>query len=569
MSFTSAFFTLGFVFLLCVAVYAVFLKIGGGLAKIASASFFNALVAAFFSGLFAVVAWVVRLMLENRFSGRPVVEQWNVAMSPPILLVAIQVLLSLICAIIVVKIVLFTEWGPATTATIMMVVPGTIFAFLIMWVLASVKMDGVIPTTGMMAPTVINAHTTITCEACGWTYATRVPDWTAPQGKKAPEWYDTQCPNCGQPYKVTPDTRLQQGDRCLVTKRGEHQRWDVVYRVTSGTNEATQRVLTRVVGLPGESLELIGGDVFVGKTKTRLQKAPGEADDMWIPVNDSKYTPAEPVKGGSQWKAAGGRSNWKFADGVWSCVQETAGSDELFFSGKITDKIPYNLTAPSSTETDERLIPRPVGDVLIACSVHPLTGSGAMTITRDLAEQKIIAKINASGPVELSVMESGGAEQRANSTNGQMKSNLSVSAQVALAVRDGVAYVIDGTEVVAKLPLGPQDAEAAKERATRVTPESVCRISIGVSSGTLKLDRIKIFRDVYYRNAEEMGPAYFKLARAKALTRFTVGQDRYFLMGDNSPRSWDSRLAPEGVEADQVKATATSIYWPSSRWRGL
>ena len=92
---------------------------------------------------------------------------------------------------------------------------------------------------------------------------------------------------------------------------------------------------------------------------------------------------------------------------------------------------------------------------------------------------------------------------------------------------------------------------------------------VGVNSGALKLSRIKLSRDVYFRSVDEMSRQFFRQQpNVKPLTKVTLGQEQYFLLGDNSPSSWDSRISGP-IEGSRISGTAASIWWPTSRSRRL
>jgi signal peptidase I len=52
---------------------------------------------------------------------------------------------------------------------------------------------------------------------------------------------------------------------------------------------------------------------------------------------------------------------------------------------------------------------------------------------------------------------------------------------------------------------------------------------------------------------------------------FALREGEYFVMGDNSPRSFDSRMwsqiARPVVPAENLVGKAFFVYWPSAGWR--
>ena len=157
--------------------------------------------------------------------------------------------------------------------------------------------------------------------------------------------FDVHCPNCG--YLVAPrgvpgpggvgvaDQRSIQpvdyGDRILVLKYAylvaPPQRWDVVVfkSPAEGPNheppDYTQNYIKRLVGLPGEMLEVLDGELFVSKDEGAtwtIQTRPRSVQDaLWRIVYDNDYYPQglpraagieDPWK--QPWQAEVGTTGW-------------------------------------------------------------------------------------------------------------------------------------------------------------------------------------------------------------------------------------------------------------------
>ena len=101
------------------------------------------------------------------------------------------------------------------------------------------------------------------------------------------------CPNCGQ--RGLDDTPAIEcgGDRVLVQKFlydfRRPKRWEVA--VFHFPGEPSQAYVKRVVGLPGESIRIVGGDIFVdGKI---VRKSLPEIRAMRMLVHDSRFQPQD------------------------------------------------------------------------------------------------------------------------------------------------------------------------------------------------------------------------------------------------------------------------------------
>jgi len=76
-------------------------------------------------------------------------------------------------------------------------------------------------------------------------------------------------------------------------------------------------------------------------------------------------------------------------------------------------------------------------------------------------------------------------------------------------------------------------------------PKPTCRpLSIGAEGLRVEVGWLKVYRDVYYLNP--MG------GNVRWLDSRPLGQDEFFLLGDNSPVSTDSRHWPAGVSTKSL-----------------
>ena len=75
------------------------------------------------------------------------------------------------------------------------------------------------------------------------------------------------------------------------------------------------------------------------------------------------------------------------------------------------------------------------------------------------------------------------------------------------------------------------------------TPISASPIRIGGAHGPIGLSRIIIFRDVYYTAGR---------AKNGISSPYQLGPDEYFMLGDNSPVSSDSRSWAKGAVQQQL-----------------
>ncbi len=133
---------------------------------------------------------------------------------------------------------------------------------LALWVILvrAFAVEGYIISTGSMAPHLLGYHKRVVCPSCGTTFAVgvRIDGRTKP-----PRW--AVCPNCGQSGIDISNVPLNAGDQLLVHKHaytfGEPRRWDVV--VFRNPEKPTQAYVKRLVGFPGERVQIRDGDVYI------------------------------------------------------------------------------------------------------------------------------------------------------------------------------------------------------------------------------------------------------------------------------------------------------------------
>lgn len=156
-------------------------------------------------------------------------------------------------------------------------------------------LEGYLISTGSMAPGLLGFHRRIQCPSCQFDFAFGVSfdDSVAsapgvihePEGARR---YAT-CPNCGQINIDVSGVPNSHGDQLLVQKHVYDlrmpRRWEpVVFHNPASPGEA---YVKRVVGLPGDRIRIINGDVYINDAIARKDYA--QQQWMRIPVCDMRY----------------------------------------------------------------------------------------------------------------------------------------------------------------------------------------------------------------------------------------------------------------------------------------
>lgn len=156
--------------------------------------------------------------------------------------------------------------------------------------------EGYMISTGSMAPTLLGFHRRIDCPSCNFTFVIGDSPRTNSSHAEHQDRNTTDqyviCPNCRETDIAFSDVPRNEGDQLLVLKNAYDwqlpKRWDVI--VFRNPNNSSQAYVKRVVGLPGEKIEIKNGDIYVDglveRKSLRKQRA------IRIPVCDHSHSPS-------------------------------------------------------------------------------------------------------------------------------------------------------------------------------------------------------------------------------------------------------------------------------------
>ncbi|MFN0195689.1 MAG: signal peptidase I [Planctomycetaceae bacterium] len=169
--------------------------------------------------------------------------------------------------------------------------------------------EGYMISTGSMAPSLLGYHKRVTCSKCQMEFPFGVAfDESVDSGRKengkSPQW--AVCPNCGQDGIDARNLPRNEGDQLLVHKDYysfvQPRRWEVV--VFRNPDNPTEVYVKRVVGLPGESIQIRNGDIHINGRLNRKTLAAQQATR--IPVYDDRFQPRDDPFWKTRWFAVGG-----------------------------------------------------------------------------------------------------------------------------------------------------------------------------------------------------------------------------------------------------------------------
>jgi len=455
-----------------------------------------------------------------------------------------------------------------------------ITAFILAFVFRAFVMEAFRIPTGSMADTLKGAHFRLRCRQCGYKYEYGfnpgkygLPEDTVPSpGSDLRLYPETRCPSCGNYRRVHGKTPVANGDRILVLKCIYQffapKRWDVI--VFKNPPEPEINYIKRLIGLPGETVQIIDGDIYVDGQISR--KPPKVQNELWTPVYDNDYQPVNrlsPSFNHHAWEQPFKNKNssrWEVHEDSLTLFHLDSPSDQINIMEYNTSiGNDFRATYAYDDVGDYSGMPY-CSDLMVRFYFCASDREGNIGISLSKYETTYRAKVYFSGSFELTKQEKGkepvhlmGMSIPATRMN---KHTLVKFANVD----HQLIFQFGGEQLTYDLGRGLEDAGRIR---TDIHP----RLKIS-GSGKLTLSNVAVFRDIHYTTSKYAnGPE-----NGRAIDKpFILGQDEFFVLGDNSPNSEDCRwwtregLANKGlspyrvgiVPRDYLVGKALFVYWPS------
>ena len=496
--------------------------------------------------------------------------------------------------------------------------------------------EGYMISTGSMAPCLLGFHKRVECPTCGATFPFGVAydtDDEAHADELARGRTRAVCPNCGQKGIDLAEVPRNHGDQLLVNKQAylyrSPQRWEIV--VFRNPAKPTEAYVKRVVGLPGEQLQLNDGDVVIDG---QLARKPFDRQrEMRILVHDHDHRPKsdpgfhahwQPVAAGAvdlsessqpggwrpaddsfvlregnerrpdrepfqwveylHWIRAGGLHETSVPLAHWpeevqpasvppaglrfdpkaatlSCTGALA-ADTAQHITELTEDGPFRTAIGELYEASHiaplidnygynpnegGAVPNPVRDVMLSARVQCEGGAGEFAIQMTDGAQNFTVVFDASRrEVRLYAGES---EEPA--ATGDWPTPLDKNAaiiEVSLFDKQ-VQVAVNGQSLMDPWPFETPSGTPAPRSAVR----------FGARGLDVRVDQLKLYRDVYYTSSR---------ARHGVNRPHPLGDDDYFMLGDNSPVSHDSRRWDEApVHRSLLLGKPFLVHLPSKPGR--
>ena len=333
------------------------------------------------------------------------------------------------------------------------------------------------------------------------------------------------------------------GDKVIVYKKPflfrEPKRWEIAVFRRQGEPGA---FVKRIAGLPGEQLWIGEGDVYING---EIERKPDEVQaDLLIPVYVEGLE-RQPFQ--RSWAPGRERGfGWNDRDG--SMVVETSDTMEFQYRREVRDGFVGDDGAWNAGRNA-------VGDLRLELELTPTSDSGAVVVLlrRDGSWFEVLVPFGSGSPeirmpgsrADLSNVEPLERGRRVRLTVTHIDLRLTV------AVDGRKLHSYDYSSLVPLEDSGRGRNEAA----------------FGIVAGSARFHDLSLYRDLYYTASGECG-----------VTRQAIipgGSDassrRYFLLGDNSGNSRDSRFWGDSLQAtvpfSDFIGVPVAVFWPPRRAR--
>ena len=417
----------------------------------------------------------------------------------------------------------------------------------------------VVPT-GSMAPTLLGFHKELACPNCRYPFVIGMDE----QGRSG----RPTCPNCGKVGLGEVPAVECNGDRLLVQKFlfdiRPPRRWEV--SVFLSNDEPDQAYVKRVVGLPGETIQVVEGDVYINGKVAR--KSLDEQRAMRIPVYDNDYMPDDSDRF-PRWRFRLDRSNRVTPSG-WRAEGSRFLHDPVAKNGEREDWVEYRHFDPDRSRYgpvrdfcpyngDDVRSDNAVDDLMISADVSVRPDVKSFVVRLDRGSDHFVVTLPVDGHSRVQVRRNGRALELTNARGGLTSSKAETprfSRLEASVIDRRVTVALDGVPLFDPIDF---DDPRAPGFGTPGSP-----LAFGVTGGSAEVRHVRVDRDIYYTGQLAGGPRRpFAIDKA-----YVLGAGQFFVLGDNSPVSNDSRFWETSpvVPADRFLGKPFLVHLPGQVW---
>ena len=450
-----------------------------------------------------------------------------------------------------------------------------ITAFILAFVFRAFVMEAFRIPTGSMADTLMGAHFRLRCPQCGYKYdygfipeKYGFPQDFIPRRNLRPD--DSRCPSCGHYQPTGGTTPIANGDRILVLKCiyqfFEPEQWDVI--VFKSPLEPSINLIKRLVGCPGETVEIIDGDIYIDGQISR--KPPKVQNELWMPIYDNDYQPIRP--GESSFNGHIWHQPFHTATSKWTLDKDSPTIFRLDSHPDHINTLTYDTSIGNDfratyayNDVDDYSYMPYCSDLMVRLYVSSTEPQGRIGISLSKYQNHYKAWTDFTGEMVIAKISQGKETILAHNLIEPPTTNKPTLVKFA-NVDHQLVFQLGTEKLTHDLGRSPNDTGPRK---TDIPPQ----VKI-FGSGKLTLSHIAISRDIHYTEAKFANSP--KSGRAIEGNPITLRKDEFFVLGDNSPNSEDcrwwgrpgvgnnGRLYRQGiVPREYLVGKALFVYWPS------
>lgn len=475
---------------------------------------------------------------------------------------------------------------PSNTSAAIDTVQSLIVAFIIAMIFRGFVVEGFVIPTGSMAPTLLGQHMLVESSQTGS---------STPVGLDAQRKPDARHLRDHLAGRLQPFTKSglkvsegRMGDRILVAKWlypfMAPERYDVVvFKNPVQPDGPAGTYIKRLVGLPGETLWIVDGDMFVrGPGEDRFHITRKDRDvrkTVWQLVWDSEQSPTAPAMLPKGWTGlpwiGSPKSEWSETGHVLASLSDEPATlkwDSSRFP--LDDWSAYNMFTPMSQRYA-------VSDLRVSATLTP--ARDGLTASMDLTARSHVFRFTMSGDTVAIAMWPNGrpADSRRVEVSIRPLQGSVPTRIVAEHIDQTARLLIDDKEVLSleydwtpaqRLAYSTGTPNASPSELARRLPDSAT-LQWSFVGAPVRVSNMQVERDLYYRPATISAHASMKnqptdefvdrvisgnpAAATHPDSLITLGSDQFFMLGDNSARSLDGRHwgAPAPIVVEQVDPT--------------
>ena len=466
-------------------------------------------------------------------------------------------------------------------------IESLVIAFILAFIFRAFVVEAFVIPTGSMADTLRGAHFRLVCPACSYEFNFRYRSNASERNEVIPNTkqntyegfnysYIPICPMCGTEIENS-KRWVSNGDRSLVLKYlyqfAEPQRWDVV--VFKNPSLPTENYIKRLIGRPGETVQIQDGDIY---TNGEIRRKPKHVQEvLWICAYHSDYQiPAEldSNRKKEDWDdpfvPQNTNSAWKFNPATR--YFEFAGSEtpnRMDFKSNRIEKFSQSFCAYNGQNFTSTEI---VSDLKLSGLLAPAASEGSVAFLLGKYGRIYKADINFNGQGSISEVD---LQNNSISILREIASKKfpaltpGKTIQVSFEIVDHSLRLCVGKEDPLE-HFGPNDPQAWGYEFNPRRPQYPT-IALAGQGSAFQFKQVAVYRDVHY--TKDQGPE--KPGRGTQGHPFTLKENEFFVLGDNSPQSHDSRFWYEPGEGNGGKTYRTGVvprdyligraffvYWP-------